>query len=104
VGHRSLKETARAIRAARLFIGCDTGPLHIAVAVGTPAVSLFGASDPARTGPFGRAAEIVSKPAPCSPCRRQHCNVPGHPCMRELSVDLVLSRVRAVLADVAPRR
>jgi ADP-heptose:LPS heptosyltransferase len=104
VGRRSLKETARAIRSARLFIGCDTGPLHIAVAVRTPTVSLYGASDPKRTGPFGQAAGIVSKPAPCSPCRRRHCNVPGHPCMRDLSVDLVVSRARTLLAEAASKR
>jgi lipopolysaccharide heptosyltransferase I len=98
VGRSSLKETARVIRSARLFIGCDTGPLHIAVAVRTPCVSLYGASDPARTGPFGETAGIVSKPAPCSPCRRRHCNVPGHPCMRELAVDLVLARARTLLS------
>lgn len=99
VGRLSLKATAGLIESARLFIGCDTGPLHIAAALGRPCVALYGASDPARTGPFGQAAGIVSRPAPCSPCRRRHCNVPGHPCMRDLSVDQVLARVRGILDE-----
>ena len=98
VGRLSLKQTAGLIRSARLFIGCDTGPLHIAAALGTPCVALFGASDPARTGPYGQAAGLVMQPAPCSPCRRRTCNVAGHPCMRDIAVELVLDRARTLLA------
>ena len=99
VGRLSLKQTAGLIRTARLFIGCDTGPLHIAAALETPCVALFGASDPSRTGPYGQAAGIVARPAPCSPCRRRTCNVHGHPCMRDISVELVIARARDVLAS-----
>lgn len=96
-GELSLKQTAGLIRSAALFIGGDTGPLHIAAAVGTPCVALFGAADPARTGPFGPAHAVVRHAVPCSPCRRRTCNVAGHPCMRELDVELVFARARAAL-------
>jgi ADP-heptose:LPS heptosyltransferase len=96
-GKLSLKASAGLIASARLFIGCDTGPLHVAVAVNTPVVALFGASDPRRTGPFGQLEHVVTHPVPCSPCRRRTCNVDGHPCMRDLDVELVLERARARL-------
>jgi ADP-heptose:LPS heptosyltransferase len=100
-GRLSLQQTAGLIRSARLFVGGDTGPLHMAVALGTPVVALFGAADPARTGPFGQAAWVVTNPVPCSPCRRRTCNVAGHPCMSGLEVEAVLARARARLCGSA---
>jgi ADP-heptose:LPS heptosyltransferase len=97
----SLQETAGLIESARVFVGGDSGPLHMAVAVGTPVVALYGAADPARTGPHGGARWVVSNPVPCSPCRRRTCNVPGHPCMNGLEVERVLERVRERLATPA---
>ncbi len=97
-GTLSLAESAGLIRSAALFIGGDTGPLHIAVAVGTPVVALFGAADPRRTGPFLHPESVVQNPVPCSPCRRRECNVAGHPCMSGLEVAVVLDRVRHELA------
>ena len=93
-GKLSLKQTAGLIEAADLFIGCDTGPLHIAVAVGTPVVALFGAADPSRTGPYQLADRVVSNPVDCSPCRKRHCFVPGHPCMTGIQVEDVLAKVQ----------
>ena len=104
VGCLSLRQTAGLIAAADLFIGCDTGPLHMAVALGTPTVSLFGAADPERTGPWGQTAGIVTHPVPCSPCRKRHCHVQGHPCMTGLEVEVVLDRARRILPlESAPR-
>jgi ADP-heptose:LPS heptosyltransferase len=94
VGKLNLKQTAGLIAASEVFVACDTGPMHIAVATGTPLLALFGAADPLRTGPFGREASVLYEPAPCSPCRRRHCNVEGHPCMNNLTVDAVYSRIR----------
>lgn len=96
-GKLSLQQTAGLLATCNLFVGGDTGPLHMAVAVGTPVVALFGAADPARTGPFGAADSIVSHPVPCSPCRRRECNVAGHPCMRDLEVAAVFERARVRL-------
>jgi ADP-heptose:LPS heptosyltransferase len=103
-GALSLKGSAGLIRSAQLFVGGDTGPLHVAAAVGTPAVALFGAADPARTGPYGAGHVVVTNPVPCSPCRRRTCNVPGHPCMTGLAPELVLARVRALLRAPVARR
>ncbi len=93
VGELSLKESAGLIGASQVFVACDTGPLHMAVAMGTPLVALFGAADPGRTGPFERQDSVLFKPATCSPCRKRECVVDGHPCMTDITVDLVLARI-----------
>jgi len=101
VGTLSLKQSAGLFEVADLFIGGDTGPLHMAVAVGTPVVALFGAADPRRTGPFGMPHSVVTHPTDCQPCRKRHCFVAGHPCMRLLTAEAVMQRVRENLAPVA---
>lgn len=98
VGHLSLRRTAGLLAACDLVVAADTGPLHIAVAVGSPVLSLFGAADPERTGPFGRPDSVVRVGAPCAPCRRRRCPIPGHPCMGDLEVELVLERACEALA------
>jgi ADP-heptose:LPS heptosyltransferase len=94
----SLQETAGLIDGARVFVGGDSGPLHMAVALGTPVVALFGAPDPRRTGPWRRPEAVLVHAVPCSPCRRRECNVAGHPCMRDLEVSTVFERARLHLA------
>ena len=97
VGKLPLKKTAGLIADADVLVACDTGPLHVAAALGTPCVALFGATDPRRTGPYGARHRVVTHPVACSPCRRRTCNVAGHPCMRDLSPELVLAAVRDAL-------
>jgi len=99
VGAFSLKETAGLIATSDCFVGCDTGPMHIAVAVGTPLVALFGAANPARTGPFGRRDSVIFKGVECSPCRKRECPIDTHPCMTRITVDEVLERVRGLLGE-----
>ena len=60
-------------RRARLVIAADTGPLHLACAVKTPVVALFGPTDPARNGPFDPADEVIRRTPPCAPCYRRGC-------------------------------
>ncbi len=62
VGQTDLPQLLALERRSRLFIGCDTGPMHMAAAVGTPCVALFGPADPARTGPWGEGHRIVRAP------------------------------------------
>ena len=100
VGQLSLQETAGLLAVSDLFVACDTGPLHMAVAVGTPVLALFGAADPCRTGPFGQAQAVLSHPVPCAPCRQRHCTVAGHPCMNELTVEGVWQGLNARLSDL----
>jgi heptosyltransferase-1 len=58
----SIGELISLTRRARLFIGGDTGPLHLAAALRVPVVALFGPTDPARNGPFGTRAIVLRSP------------------------------------------
>jgi ADP-heptose:LPS heptosyltransferase len=60
-------------RRARLVVAADTGPLHLACAVGTPVVALFGPTDPERNGPFAAADVVVRRTPPCAPCYSRTC-------------------------------
>jgi 3-deoxy-D-manno-octulosonic-acid transferase/heptosyltransferase-1 len=88
----TLKELAHLYRRAAVVVTPDSGPMHIAAAVGTPVVALFGASEPARTGPYGRIHTVIRSELPCSPCFQKTCNT--RRCMKEISVDMVLEAVR----------
>ncbi|MEO8198832.1 MAG: glycosyltransferase family 9 protein [Thermoanaerobaculia bacterium] len=69
----SLLELAALARRARAIVAADTGPLHLACAVGAPAVALFGPTDPARNGPWNQSDRVVSRRPPCFPCHRRDC-------------------------------
>jgi len=75
----------------------DSGPMHIASAVGTPVVAMFGPTDPRRTAPMGHPAHVLRYDLPCSPCFRRVCPYPDHPCMRLIGVDEVLKAVLHML-------
>jgi len=69
----TLLEYTELARRARLVIAADTGPLHLACAVGAPVVGVFGPTDPARNGPFGASDLTVRRQPLCSPCHRRRC-------------------------------
>lgn len=96
-GRTTLPELAALFREARLVIGNDSGPLHLAAAVGTPVVALFGCPDPARVGPYGPGHIVVRKPIsdPCSEFRR-YCA--RRPCLRAIEVEEVWAAVSRHLA------
>ncbi len=82
-----------------VLVAGDTGVAHLAAALGTSVVTLFGPTDPALTAPRGRVA-VVSHPVPCAPCFHRVCPI-DHPCMRLLEARRVEERVTALLG--APR-
>lgn len=69
-GRTGLKQTAAILEQCDLFIGNDSAPMHMAQAVGTPVVALFGPTDPGNFGPLGPHDVVVRKALPCSPCFR----------------------------------
>lgn len=97
VARTTLLQLSSLLARARLFIGCDSGPMHLAAAHDTPVVALFGPADPRRTGPYGEGHRVVSVPVPCAPCNLKTCNQPRHACMEDLAVEHVLESVRAIL-------
>ncbi len=62
------------LRRAAVLVTNDSGPMHIAAAVGTPVVALFGPTDPAKTGPYGRGHVVLSHAVECRPCFRRECS------------------------------
>jgi len=95
-GETSLRELAYLYRRAVLVISTDSGPMHIAAAVGTPVVALFGPTDPARTGPYGNGGHrVLRKDLPCSPCFLRKCA--SRKCMCLISVEEVFQTVGALL-------
>jgi heptosyltransferase-1 len=69
----TLLELAVLFRKARLVVAADTGPLHLACAVGAPVVGIYGPTDPARNGPFSPRDVVVRRTPLCSPCHRRLC-------------------------------
>ena len=70
----TLLEYVEVARRARIVVAADTGPLHLACAVGTPVVGVFGPTDPARNGPFGADDLTVRRHPLCTPCHRRRCS------------------------------
>ncbi len=97
----SLPELATLLREARLLIACDTGPLHLGVALGTPSVGLYGPTDPARCGPYGFPHRAVQPEggSPLIGMRRSK----GNELMQKIRAEQVTAACDGVLADSAAR-
>lgn len=90
-GETSLKVLAEIFRKADLVVCPDTGPMHLAAAVGTPVIALFGPTAPWRTGPYGKGHVILRTGADCSPCFRKQCG--DVHCMSGLTPEIVMESV-----------
>jgi heptosyltransferase-1 len=97
----TLLEFVELARLARLVVAADTGPLHIACAVGTPVVGLYGPTDPARNGPFDPEDRVVRRVPLCSPCHRRRCRV-HEGVMAAIVASEVLRAIDARLGTMAP--
>jgi lipopolysaccharide heptosyltransferase II len=102
-GRTTLREAVAIIAQARLCIGPDTGLMHIAAALGTPVVSLWGATEPARTGPYGFGDLVIQGRADCSPCYRRRCPI-GRVCMQSIDIGVILAMIDRALAHGAMSR
>lgn len=72
-GKTNIKQLAAISKASDLFLGVDSAPMHIAAAVGTPVIALFGPTGEAQWGPWGGNHIIFSKPMKCKPCKKGVC-------------------------------
>ncbi len=97
VGQTPLAEALGIIARARLAVGPDTGLMHIAAAVGTPVVSLWGATSPVRAGPYGFEDLVIQGKAPCVPCYRRQCPI-GRICMRSIDKEEIAEKIRLALS------
>ncbi len=83
------------LEAAALLITNDSGPMHVAAAVGTPVVALFGPTSPVRTGPYGTGHAVLTHAVPCNPCFSRVCRNRVHlECLTGIAPHQVLAAVR----------
>jgi ADP-heptose:LPS heptosyltransferase len=102
----SLLGSALLFAEASVFVTGDTGPMHIAAAVGAPIVALLGATSPNLTGPYAADAVVLHKRISCSPCLAKRCplNTAPSPCMEAISVDDALAAVVRRLEEANDRQ
>ena len=98
IGQTTLEEFLAVLASADLFIGNDSGAMHLAAGLGVPQVVIFGPTDELGTGPLNPRARLVKKPVSCSPCFLRHCPV-DHRCMTRIEVDEVWQAVEAALRE-----
>lgn len=96
-----LPQLAALVARARLVVGGDSAPLHLAVACRTPVVGLFGPTDPGRTGPLDPADGVVRRVLPCSHCHARRCPLGTRECLESIQPESVVEAVIARLARAA---
>jgi heptosyltransferase-2 len=90
VGKTSMRDLATLFSECSIFVGNDSGAMHVAAAAGIPVIGIFGSTDPEGTAPVTRQFTLVQGKASCSPCFLRQCPV-DHRCMTRISVDSVFS-------------
>jgi ADP-heptose:LPS heptosyltransferase len=93
VGRTSFQDLTDIISGAAAVVTCDTGPMHLAVALGKEVVTLIGPTNPKRTGPL--RGRIVRQDLDCMPCNRRQCENPV--CMRGITAEMVLDALEEIL-------
>jgi lipopolysaccharide heptosyltransferase I len=97
-GETLLLEMVEWVRRCELMVTNDTGPMHVAAALGKPVVALFGPTEPRRTGPYGQLEHVVRHALPCAPCLKPRCTWPRPvECLTEISPTAVFERARRKL-------
>jgi heptosyltransferase III len=96
-GQAPLRTFAAVVKKAALFVGNDSGAMHIAAAVGTPIVALFGPSNPAEWGPRGSRVEVIYKDVDCRACFHPTCERGDQNCMRLIAVEEVWAAARRMV-------
>jgi lipopolysaccharide heptosyltransferase II len=97
-GEIDLLELASLFRLSAFAVTVDSGPMHIAAAVGTKTIALFGPTAPKRTGPYGKEHIVISKNLPCSPCFLRKC--PDIKCMNEIGVNDLLGAAERLVTGM----
>lgn len=99
VGKTTLPQLGAVLQSCTTIVTGDTGPLHMATAVGIPAVALFGAINPDRTGPVGEGHRVIRHPeVPCVPCVADRCVNPViMECMKKITVEEVFCEVERMI-------
>lgn len=99
IGKTSILQLGALLERCEVCLTCDSGPMHIAAAVGTPTVALFGPTSPVRHKPYGTGHTIIEKPVECRPCYKRTCHhqAAPHLCMTEISTAEIVKALETKL-------
>jgi heptosyltransferase-2 len=97
-GETTLPELVGVLSRLRVLVTNDSGPMHVAAALGVPVVAVFGPTDWRETAPVGRRHRLLREPVHCSPCMLRECPI-DHRCMTRISVDRVVDEARSLLEE-----
>lgn len=95
-GRTDIRGLIEVIRCSRFMVSNDTGPMHVAAALGISVFAIFGPANPIRTGPYGANHTIIRRDIPCSPCYRRTCKDPK--CMDLIKVEEVAGIINEFLS------
>ena len=96
----SVGELAELVRRADVMVTNDSAPLHIASAMNTPTVAIFGPSDDVKYGPLSKNSVVLKPAVPCRPCGKALCSVgPDEGCISQVSVEDVFNAVKGILGE-----
>lgn len=98
-GKTDLRSLVGVLNDAAVVVGPDSGPGHISGSVGTPHITLFGPTPVKRNAPTGSEDLTLSSNVGCAPCRRRVCPGLGGVCMKLITADAVMEKVRGVLGE-----
>lgn len=94
-GETTLTQLASILHSCNVFIGNDSGPMHLAAAVGTQTIGLYGPGDPTRFGPMGVQCQTIRRKLDCPPCSGTTCRFGEDGCMSEIRVTHVIQMLEA---------
>jgi heptosyltransferase-2 len=97
-GKTSLREAVTLIERCQLFITNDSGLMHVAAALDTPQIAIFGSTDHVTTSPSSPRSQIIRVPVPCSPCLKPDCPI-DHKCMKNITVEMVYDAAVKLLME-----
>jgi len=96
-GKTTLRELVALTSACDVFLSNDSGPMHIAYALKTPLVAVFGSTEPELTGPVGKASIVIKKDLFCSPCFERTCGQGSLSCMEAINAGEVFKHIKSLV-------
>jgi heptosyltransferase-2 len=97
-GSTTISDLIGVLSQLRLLVTNDSGPMHVAAALGTPVVAVFGPTDWRETAPVARRSRVVREPVDCAPCKLRECPI-DHRCMLRIPPERVADEAVALLAE-----
>lgn len=98
-GQTSLLELAALLQSATLLLSCDTGPLHIADAIGCKTISLWGPTQPDVYGPLTQGHEFILTPHACKRCLKTKCKYKTNACMKAITPEMVTTKLKNIFTS-----